>query len=84
VGAPHHKTKKRKSKKYYGLTKRQKDMLNVISKFIKKNKYSPSYEELKQLCGLRSKSGVHRYLNNLKERGYVMFKRNAKRNVMVL
>ena len=84
MGTPPHKTKKRETKKYYGLTPRMKIMLDIIKEYIKKNGFSPSYEELKQLCGLRSKSGVHRYIYCLKERGYVMFKKDAHRNIMVL
>ena len=84
MGTPHHKTKKRETKKYYGLTPRMKIMLDIIKEYIKNNGFSPSYEELKQLCGLRSKSGVHRYLHCLKERGYINFKYNMKRGIEVL
>ena len=80
---PHHKQKK-DVKKYFGVTPNMKKMLDIIKKFIKKNGFSPSYEELKQLCGLRCKSGVHRYLYCLKERGYINFKYNMKRGIEVL
>ena len=80
---PHHKQKK-DVKKYFGVTPNMKKMLDIIKRFIKKNGFSPSYEELKQLCGLRSKSGVHRYLYCLKERGYINFKYNMKRGIEVL
>lgn len=84
MGTPHHKTKKRSPKKYYGLTRRQKDLLVLIKKFLKNNKYSPSYEELKQVIGLKSKSVVHSHLHCLKKRGYIMFKPGARRSIMVL
>ena len=80
---PHHNFKK-PVKKFYGITIRQKKVLDIIKKYLKTNEHAPSYEELKQLCGLRSKSGVHRYLHCLRERGYITFKDHMKRGIMVL
>lgn len=80
---PHHKFKK-PVKKFYGITIRQKKMLDIIKKYMKTNSHAPSYEELKQLAGLRSKSEVHRYLHCLRERGYIIFKDHMKRGIMVL
>ena len=80
---PHHKKKKEPVSKTLGLTPNMKKMMDTIKEYIRTNGFSPSYEELKQLCGLRSKSGVHRYIYCLKERGYVMFKKDAHRNIMV-
>ena len=81
---PHHKKKRESVSKTLGLTPNMKKMMDIIKKYIKTNGFSPSYEELKQLCGLRSKSGVHRYLHCLKERGYINFKYNMKRGIEVL
>lgn len=81
---PHHKKKRSLTEKTLGLTPKMKKMMDIIKKYIKTNGFSPSYEELKQLCGLRSKSGVHRYLHCLKERGYINFKYNMKRGIEVL
>ena len=81
---PHHKKKKEPTNKTLGITPRMKKMLDLIKQYIKSNGFSPSYEELKQLCGLRSKSGVHRMLHCLKERGYINFKYNMKRGIEVL
>ena len=39
-----------------GLTPKQKIFYDIIKDFIKMNKFAPSYEELKQLSGLNSKS----------------------------
>ena len=81
---PHHKKKRESVSKTLGLTPNMKKMMDIIKKYIKTNGFSPSYEELKQLCGLRSKSGVHRYLHCLKEIGYINFKYNMKRGIEVL
>ena len=80
---PHHNLKK-PVKKFYGITIKQKKVLDIIKKYLKTNEHAPSYEELKQLCGLRSKSGVHRYLHCLRQRGYITFKDHMKRGIMVL
>jgi len=80
---PHHKSKK-PVKKFYGITTKQKKMLDIVKKYLKTNDHAPSYEELKQLCGVKSKSNVHRYLHCLRERGYINFKDHMKRGIMVL
>ena len=67
-----------------GLTLQQKKMYDVIVNFIKANKYSPSYEELKQLCGLRSKSNVHRIIHLLVKRHWLGKQNGANRSLFVL
>ena len=67
-----------------GLTQKQAKFLNVIKDFIASNGYSPSYEEMKQLNDMRSKSNVHAYVYNLKKRGYVDVIRHCKRSIVVL
>ena len=67
-----------------GLTKKQAHFLKVIKDFVASNGYSPSYEEMKQLNGMRSKSNVHAYVYALKKRGYVDIIRHSKRSIVVL
>jgi len=67
-----------------GLTQKQAKFLKVIKDFIASNGYSPSYEEMKQLNDMRSKSNVHAYVYNLKKRGYVDVIRHSKRSIVVL
>ena len=67
-----------------GLTKKQAKFLKVIKDFIEANGYSPSYEEMKQLNDMRSKSNVHAYVYSLKKRGYVDIIRHSKRSIVVL
>ena len=67
-----------------GLTEKQAHFLKVIKDFIASNGYSPSYEEMKQLNGMRSKSNVHAYVYSLKKRGYVDVIRHSKRSIVVL
>ncbi len=53
------------------LTKKQKELLNYIQKFQSKNGVTPSYEEMKYALNLKSKSGIHRLVLALEERGFV-------------
>ena len=53
------------------LTKKQKELLNYIQKFQSKNGVTPSYEEMKTALNLKSKSGIHRLILALEERGFV-------------
>ena len=67
-----------------GLTEKQVKFLKVIKDFVAANGYSPSYEEMKQMNGMRSKSVVHGYVYRLKKRGYVDIIRYCKRSIVVL
>ncbi len=53
------------------LTKRQRELLEIIRDGIEREGIAPSFEEMKTAMGIRSKSGVHRYVNALVERGFI-------------
>ena len=53
------------------LTKKQKNLLVFINKKIRSSGISPSYEEMKNSLKLKSKSGIHRLISALEERGFV-------------
>ena len=53
------------------LTKKQKNLLIFINKKIRSSGVSPSYEEMKNSLNLKSKSGIHRLISALEERGFV-------------
>tara|TARA_B100000686_G_scaffold355327_1_gene472714 strand:+ start:2721 stop:3350 length:630 start_codon:yes stop_codon:yes gene_type:complete len=53
------------------LTKKQVELLDYITNFIKKNKISPSYEEMRDNLNLKSKSGIHRIISALEEREFI-------------
>lgn len=53
------------------LTQKQHDLLKFIDKRLKKNSVSPSYDEMKVALGLASKSGIHRLITALEERGFI-------------
>ena len=53
------------------LTKKQKNLLLYINKRLRSSGVSPSYEEMKQSLNLKSKSGIHRLISALEERGFI-------------
>ncbi len=53
------------------LTKKQYALLMFIDKRLKETGISPSFEEMKEALDLRSKSGIHRLISALEERGFL-------------
>ena len=53
------------------LTKKQKNLLLFINKKLRSSGVSPSYEEMKSSLNLKSKSGIHRLISALEERGFI-------------
>jgi len=53
------------------LTKKQKNLLMFINKKLRSSGVSPSYEEMKMSLNLKSKSGIHRLISALEERGFI-------------
>ncbi len=53
------------------LTKKQKNLLLFINKRLRSTGVSPSYEEMKESLNLKSKSGIHRLISALEERGFI-------------
>ncbi|NCC21819.1 MAG: transcriptional repressor LexA [Alphaproteobacteria bacterium] len=53
------------------LTKKQRDLLLFIHERMKDGDIAPSFDEMKEALGLKSKSGVHRLITGLVERGYL-------------
>ena len=53
------------------LAKKQKNLLLYINKKLRSSGVSPSYEEMKQSLNLKSKSGIHRLISALEERGFI-------------
>lgn len=53
------------------LTKKQRDLLVFIHDFTQRTGLSPSFEEMKEGLDLKSKSGIHRLINALVERGFL-------------
>jgi repressor LexA len=59
------------------LTRKQHELLIFIDKHLRTTGFSPSFEEMKDALKLKSKSGIHRLITALEERGFL--KRRAHR-----
>jgi repressor LexA len=53
------------------LTRKQHELLMFIDRHLKGTGFSPSFEEMKDALALRSKSGIHRLISALEERGFL-------------
>jgi len=53
------------------LTKKQKELFVYLTDYISSNDISPSFEEMKNAVNLKSKSGIHRLITSLEQRGYI-------------
>jgi len=66
------------------LTEKQRDLLLLIDKRIKADGVPPSYDEMKDHLGLASKSGIHRLITALEERGFIRRLPNKARALEVV
>src|SRR5215470_1426558 len=66
------------------LTKKQYELLLFIDRHLKQTGFSPSFEEMKDALKLRSKSGIHRLISALEERGFLARRRHRARALEVL
>ena len=53
------------------LTRKQLDLLEFIHKRVQRDGVPPSFDEMKEALDLRSKSGIHRLITALEERGFI-------------
>ncbi|NHN84050.1 transcriptional repressor LexA [Acetobacter musti] len=66
------------------LTRKQHELLLFIDTHLRQTGFSPSFDEMKEALGLRSKSGIHRLISGLEERGFVQRRHNRARALEVL
>jgi repressor LexA len=53
------------------LTIKQKELFQYLNRYLAKNGISPSFEEMKDAVNLKSKSGIHRLITSLEQRGFI-------------
>ena len=53
------------------LTRKQHDLLQFIQARLQRDGVPPSFDEMKEALDLRSKSGIHRLITALEERGFI-------------
>ena len=66
------------------LTAKQLKLLEYLKQSFKENSVSPSFEEMKLALGLKSKSGIHRLITALEERGFIKRLHNKARAINIL
>ena len=66
------------------LTKKQRELMDYLSAFIREHGYSPTYEEIAARFGYRSLSTVHEHIRNLAGRGLIQVDRGRPRSIEIL
>ena len=66
------------------LTKKQKELLDYLTTHAEKHDVPPSFDEMRDALGLASKSGIHRLVSGLEERGYIRRLANRARAIEIL
>ena len=66
------------------LTRKQYELLVYIDKHLKQTGFSPSFDEMKDALNLKSKSGIHRLISALEERGHIGRRHHRARALEVL
>ena len=66
------------------LTFQQEKLLKFIIDYQKQNNVTPSFDEMKDGLDLKSKSGIHRILSALEERGYIKKLNNRARAIEII
>lgn len=63
------------------ITRRQKDVLDFLTKFIARHGYAPTFEEIASHFNFRSKGTVYRYIQTLKEKRFIRHEWNRTRAI---
>ena len=66
------------------LTRKQHELLMFIDRHLRQTGFSPSFEEMKEELGLKSKSGIHRLITALEERGFIRRRAHRARALEVI
>ena len=66
------------------LTRKQSELLTYLSDHMQQQDVPPSFDEMRDALGLASKSGVHRLVSGLEERGYIRRLANRARAIEIL
>ena len=66
------------------LTAKQRDLLNFLREYQQEHDHAPSFDEMKDAVGLKSKSGIHRLVSALEERGHIRRLANRARAIEII
>ena len=65
------------------LTRRQKQVMDLIARFVDENGYSPSYEEIAKGLSLASLATVHKHISALEAKSYLRRGFNQSRSIEI-
>ena len=65
------------------LTKRQKQLIDFLQRYIEEHEYAPTLAEIGEYFGLSSLATVHKHLHNLEQRGFIRRGHNHSRALEV-
>jgi repressor LexA len=66
------------------LTRKQSELLSYLTSHLQEHDVPPSFDEMRDALGLASKSGVHRLVSGLEERGYIRRLANRARAIEIV
>lgn len=66
------------------LTAKQRELLNFLTSYQAEFDHAPSFDEMKDAIGLKSKSGIHRLVSALEERGHIRRLANRARAIEII
>ena len=66
------------------LTRKQHELVLYLHRYLGDNGVSPSFDEMKEALGLKSKSGIHRLITGLEERGFIRRLQHRARAIEVV
>lgn len=66
------------------LTKQQLNLLTFLDEYMGEHCIAPTFDEMKNALDLKSKSGIHRLISGLEERGFIRRHENRARSIEIL
>jgi len=66
------------------LTKQQLNLLIFLDQYMGEHRIAPTFDEMKSAMDLKSKSGIHRLISGLEERGFIKRHENRARSIEIL
>mgnify|MGYP003139244691 CR=1 FL=1 len=68
----------------YGLTAKQQKCFKFIKNYIAKKTVPPSYQEIAEAVGLKSKNSINKYISSLEERGWLKRIPGKARSIQII
>lgn len=68
----------------FGLTAKEKIVYDLLREHIRKHGIAPTFEEMAELTGMKSKSGAFRCFNGLERKGWIMREPGRARSIKII